>query len=386
MHIHKRMKIEQIKLILTWYTEKKITALEAQEKLGIKRRRLFVLLSKLKSGKLELIGKKQAKANNRISVSLEEKIRKELEKEKALIENKDIPTDWYNYTFVRDEVERITRQTLSVETVRRRARDWGFYLDSEKKKKAHARIILTDKPGVLLQHDASVHLFAPLCGNKWHLITTLDDFSRKFVFANFFLEETAWDHIVSARTVMRVFGVPQNYYVDNHSIFRFVERMDSYWRVKRTDHKTVLTNWEACLKAVGTGIFHALSPQAKGKIERPYRWLQDRIVRRCTKEGVKTIEEGRIILREEVARYNQHTVHSTTGEIPDVRFQREIKKGNTAFKPFQIPKPYRAIEDIFCLKGTSKSIRLPNSILAKSLSQSSRTHSDRFGSYPSYCT
>lgn len=354
MHIYNRLSVEQMKLILSWYTGKKIPASEAQMKLGVKRREFFYLVKKFKEGKLETVGSKGHAAANRISETLEATVRKELEAEKEIIGNPDVPTDRYNYAFVRDEVVRKTGRKLSAETVRRRAHEWGFFIVSPKKEKAHTRIILTEKPGVLVQHDASVHLFAPLGGIKWHLITALDDFSRKLLFADFFPEETAWDHIVAARFVFTVFGCPANYYADNHSIFRYVERMESFWKTKRVDHKSVLTAWETCLKVLGTGVIHALSPQAKGKIERPYRWMQDRIVRRCAKEQVRDIAHGKIILREEVARYNQHTVHSTTGEIPDVRFEREVTKGNTAFTSFSIPAPYRAIEDVFCLRETRK--------------------------------
>ena len=68
------------------------------------------------------------------------------------------------------------------------------------------------------------------------------------------------------------------------------------------------------------GVTYALSPQAKGKIERPYRWLQDRIVRTCALERISSFEEARTVLKEEVHRYNHLQVHSTTGEIPAIRF------------------------------------------------------------------
>jgi len=53
------------------------------------------------------------------------------------------------------------------------------------------------------------------------------------------------------------------------------------------------------MKIVGVD---ALSPQAKGKVERPYRWLQDRIVRTCAIEKLITIDEVRAVLKEEVNR------------------------------------------------------------------------------------
>jgi len=220
--------------------------------------------------------------------------------------------------------------------------------------KSHDRMILTDKVGVILQHDSSVHLFAPHAPTKWHLITTIDDYSRMVVFAKFVQDETAWDHILSIKAVCKKYGIPANYYVDNHSIFRFVERLESYWRTPRIKHSDVLTQWETVLKVLGVGVFHALSPQAKGKIERPYRWMQDRVVRRCAKEKVTTIERGQQILDEEIYRYNFKTVHSTTHEIPEIRFERAKNKGQSAFKEYKLPEPLKASEDVFCLREIRK--------------------------------
>jgi len=97
-------------------------------------------------------------------------------------------------------------------------------------------------------------------------------------------------------------------------------------------------------------VTYALSPQAKGKIERPYRWLQDRIVRTCALERLSTIEEVRPVLKEEVNRYNNHQVHSTTGEIPGIRFEKARKEGNSLFRPFVLPKPYTSTKDVFCIR------------------------------------
>jgi hypothetical protein len=62
------------------------------------------------------------------------------------------------------------------------------------------------------------------------------------------------------------------------------------------------------------------------------------------------MEDVRSVLKEEVDRYNHHQVHSTTKEIPDIRFQRAKKTGNTLFRPFSLPKPYTSPKDVFCLR------------------------------------
>jgi len=97
-------------------------------------------------------------------------------------------------------------------------------------------------------------------------------------------------------------------------------------------------------------VTYALSPQAKGKIERPYRWIQDRLVRTCYRENVRVIPEAQLILNYLVQRYNFRIVHSTTGEIPYSRFQRALREKRSLFREFTISPPFKSTKDIFCLR------------------------------------
>jgi hypothetical protein len=69
-------------------------------------------------------------------------------------------------------------------------------------------------------------------------------------------------------------------------------------------------------------------------------------------ENLSSLEEVRGVLRDEVQRYNNHQVHSTTHEIPSIRFENARRSGNSLFRPFSIPKPYSSPKDIFCLRET----------------------------------
>jgi hypothetical protein len=119
------------------------------------------------------------------------------------------------------------------------------------------------------------------------------------------------------------------------------------------------------MQSLGVEVIHALSPQAKGKIERPYRPGQDlrldaacpmavrpgdRIVRTCALEDLSTLEEARIVLKGEVDRYDNYQVHSTTGEIPSLRFDRAQLEGKSLLRPFTLPKSYTSLKDVFCLR------------------------------------
>jgi len=137
-------------------------------------------------------------------------------------------------------------------------------------------------------------MWSPCASSKWYLITTLDDFSRKILYGDFFQSETSWAHIEVAEYICLKYGIPFSFYVDSHSIFEADPQF-----------KQVLSD-------LGIKLKYALSPQAKGKIERPYRWLQDRIVRICARNGIKDIDDAREVLSSEIKRYNSAQVHSTT--------------------------------------------------------------------------
>ena len=166
--------------------------------------------------------------------------------------------------------------------------------------------------------------------------------------------ETSWQHILALQYVFVIFGLPFRYYVDSHSIFRFVQGRDSMWRNHYLLTDEADPQWKKVLTECNVELTYALSPQAHGKIERPYRWLQDRIVRTCSREKVRTIEEAQKVLDKEVERYNHHQVHSTTGEIPIIRFERAREEKKSLFREFVIPSTYNSTKDIFCLRVTRK--------------------------------
>jgi hypothetical protein len=180
----------------------------------------------------------------------------------------------------------------------------------------------------------------------------LDDYSRKILYADFFRAETTWAHIQAAQGLIGRFGLPLRYYVDSLRVFRFVQNRDSVWKKLNLKTDEADPEWKQLLTGLGIEIIYALSPQAKGKIERSYRWLQDRIVRTAAIERLTTIDEVRSVLRDELHRYNHLQVHSTTGEIPDRRFEKATRAGATLFRPWILPKPFRSPKDVFCLKET----------------------------------
>jgi hypothetical protein len=91
--------------------------------------------------------------------------------------------------------------------------------------------------------------------------------------------------------------------------------------------------------------------QAKGTIERPYGWLQDRLVRTCVREDVTDIRKAQRVLNYEIYRYNYKQVHSTIQEVPYVRFQHALEEKRSLFREFQVRPPFQSVKDISCLRA-----------------------------------
>lgn len=347
--LHKRITEEVVKEILDRYVHQEINLTSAIVQLGVKRSRFFRLLKRYRKEGKKIFSVAYVRATPaRITETNEKLLKSELIKEHALVVDPKLPIHEYNYSAIRDTLRDRYGVKVSVPTIIARAKKLQFYLP-RKEKRIHDREVITNYVGELIQHDASVHHWSPYVTTPWHAITSIDDHSRLLVFADLFEHENRWHHICSVESVVLNYGVPKSYYADQHSIFRFVEKRDSLWKKNVLETDAVDPEWKRVLKILGINPIYALSPQAKGKIERPYRWLQARTVRRCAQDQVTKFVEVRQIFREEVERYNMRQVHSTTKEIPIYRFEKAIKEGRTMFRRFEIIPPYQSTKDIFCL-------------------------------------
>jgi predicted DNA-binding transcriptional regulator AlpA len=348
--IHKRFTAEQVKVLLKGYCQGILDRPAIEEVLGISRPTFFLLLKEYRRNPDVFSLAYHSESLTRIPAWVEKEIEAQLMLEKGLIEDPSLPISGYNYSAIKD---RLAKHDIKValSTIIGRAKQLGCY-QPHPRKKAHDREVVTTAIGALIQHDASHHRWSPYAGERWVLITSIDDFSRKLLYADFFEQESTWAHINAAEALMLAYGIPLRYYVDSLRVFRFVQGRDSVWRkhVLQTDEAD--PQWRQVMKTLGVDVSYALSAQAKGKVERPYRWLQDRIIRTCAIEKITTINNARAVLKEELDRYNNHQVHSTTGEVPSIRFEKARKEGKSLFRPFALPKPYTSTKDVFCLRET----------------------------------
>ena len=349
-HLHKRFTDDQVKVLLGGYCQGLLGRAEIQEMLDIGKTRFFALLKAYQQDREVFSVAYERRTSGRLPAAAEAEIKRHLLREQVIVEDERLPISGYNYSALRDRLAK-KGVKVSVTTIIDRAKRLDCY-KSRKKRKTHDREVLTASTGALIQHDSSLHLWSPFAEQKWSLITSIDDFSRMILFAEFVPKDTTWAHIQAAQALMQSHGIPLRYYVDSWRGFRFVQGRDSVWRKHVLQTDDVDTQWGQLMRILGVDVTYALSPQAKGKVERPYQWLQDRIVRTCALDNISALDDVRSVLKEEVDRYNHHQVHSTTKEIPSIRFTKARKDGNSLFRPFSLPKPYTSPKDVFCLRET----------------------------------
>jgi hypothetical protein len=157
-----------------------------------------------------------------LSDEAENQIKQELLRDKALINDEELPIHDYNYAAL---VDRLKKQGIQVSTttVIKRSKALKCY-KPKRKGKTHDQEVLTASIGDLIQHDASLHKWSPYATEKWTLITSIDDYNRMLLYADFVAEENTWAHIQAAQSVLQTFRSSFRYYIDNLRAFRFVQK------------------------------------------------------------------------------------------------------------------------------------------------------------------
>jgi len=349
--IHTKFTTEQVKELLAKYLKKEVERKYIQEILSIGKSRFFEIIQAYrKTPETFSVDYKRASPTRSIDPTIKDNIIKELSIDKRAIQNKEVPLYKYNYSYVQKRLNKKFGQSVAVSTIINHAKANNLYLPKRPKRKSHDREVLTTHAGELIQHDASYHLWAPDSGVKWTLITSLDDYSRFMLYAQLIEKESSVAHIQALQSVVTKYGTPLAYYTDCHSIFRYIKGRDQRHHSFEKFTDDVDPQWKQVIKECNIKPIYALSPQAKGKIERPYGWLQDHLVRTCIRDNVKDIAHAQRILNYERDQYNYRRIHSTTKEIPNRRFNSALEAKKSLFRTWSIPKPFLSYKDIFALR------------------------------------
>jgi transposase InsO family protein len=216
----------------------------------------------------------------------------------------------------------------------------------EEKGKVYTRFE-TSGPGALFQHDSSYHLWLPSTRRKQYLILTKDDYSRRVVGVRLVEVETSFEHLQSVKQTVTAYGIPLAYYLDNHSIFRFVLHQGVHVRYKLREDEGE-SQFRRALSSLGIGMIYTgkRQAQAKGKVEKIFDYFQRRLPYLCEKHKVKDCVEAQKILEDLVSYYNDQRIHEETSEIPTKRWQQAINNGKGKLRA---PEPSVDLKKVFSI-------------------------------------
>lgn len=146
--------------------------------------------------------------------------------------------------------------------------------------------------GMLLQIDASPHDWLEGRGPSLTLVGVIDDATSR-AWVRFAEAETTWAYLLLMREVALSAGLPLSLYSDRHDIFH-ARREPTL--AEQLSNARPLTQFGRAMEELGIHISKAYSPQAKGRIERLWGVLQDRLVVELRLAGASTLAEANRLL------------------------------------------------------------------------------------------
>jgi transposase len=193
---------------------------------------------------------------------------------------------------------------LSRSTVRRILGEAGIQSPRRRRAPKHrSRRERAPARGMLVQLDGSPHDWLEDRGPRLCLLAAIDDASGEIEGATFRHQEDAAGYLTVLKQVSEDHGLPVAAYHDGHTIFGSTKavRIEDQLAGKRR----IPSHVERALGELGVGSIRALSPQAKGRIERLFGTLQDRLVKELRFAGAISIEEANALLPSFIEAFNR---------------------------------------------------------------------------------
>jgi transposase len=159
---------------------------------------------------------------------------------------------------------------------------------SRRQRKYRSRRERRAASGMLLQIDASPHDWLEGRGALLTLVGVIDDATNR-AWVRFAESETTWAYLLLMREVALSQGLPLALYSDRHDIFH-ARREPTL--AEQLANQRPLTQFGRAMEELGVHISKAYSPQAKGRIERLWGVLQDRLVVELRLAGAATLTEA----------------------------------------------------------------------------------------------
>jgi len=309
--------------ILHRVTDRQLTQVYGAKLLGITDRQVRNLLYKIREeGDKGIVhGNRGRRAANKMSTEMEERIGR-------IVERK-YPD--FGPTLASEKLFELDGITVSKEKARRIMIAKGLWKVRRKKKRG-GHPWRERKPyfGEMVQFDGSHHMWLEERGDKMVFMGYIDD-ATNHIFGRFYEYEGTYPAMDSLSRYIKRYGLPRSIYMDKLKTYKATRQPTLYEELRG---EGPLSQYQRALKELGINDIHANSAEAKGRVERLFGTLQDRLIKEMRLVKVKTIEEANEFLDDYLPRHNE-------------RFSKKALKEGDLHRP--LPDEVN-LHDIFCLK------------------------------------
>ncbi|MFH1412861.1 MAG: ISNCY family transposase [bacterium] len=267
----------------------RINGTDASKQIGVSVRHVKRLKSEVaKHGAEGLIHKGRGQTGNR---KLNPNI---IKKAKKLLKDK-----YYDFgpTFAAEKLDEVDNIRLGKETVRGIMTNLGLWKVKLRKqsKKWHVWRARKDNYGEMQQFDGSYHIW--FGEEESCLLLAVDDATGKITHAKFDINESTVAVFKFWTEYFEKNGLPLSIYLDKFSTYKINHR-------NAVDNKDMITQFQRAMNQAGVKPITAYSPEAKGRVERMFETLQDRLVKELRLAGIATAEKANEFLIEYIPKFN----------------------------------------------------------------------------------
>jgi len=244
----------------------------------------------------------------------------------------------FNLTHMTEFLNNEEKIRVSRESVRQILLEKGSYAKQRRYPKHREWREPCSREGQMVQFDTSDHDWLEGRGPKLYLIGGVDDATSKVAGAKFVLTDGVRQNMEVFWGIVRRKGIPLSVYVDRGSNFKTTRHQSMEYQLKGECEASFgypSTQFARALEELGVRMIYAYSPQAKGRIERKFGVLQDRLCSELRLHNISTLEEAnRYLTGKFIPKHN-------------LMFSRLAKEPGSAYRPS--PKGL-VLKDVFCLK------------------------------------
>lgn len=302
--------------------EKKITQVEAAGLIGISDRQIRRMIGRIgEEGDEGICHRSRGKASNR-------RIPKKT-KERVLKLFKHKYPD-FNLAHATEKLFEVHGITMNDETLRLWLNEAEIPYKKRRVRKHRERRERKAHVGELVQIDGSHHDWFEGRGPVCVFMGYIDD-ATNTMYGRFYDYEGTMPAMDSMKRYIKRYGIPKAVYLDKHTTYK--SWAEPTIEEQLNDQKP-MSHFEKSLDKLEVDVIHANSPQAKGRVERLFKTLQDRLVREMRLVGVKSIEEANAFLKTYLPKHN-----------------RRFKKEAASEANLHQPAPHsRELDRILCIK------------------------------------